>query len=61
MNKWKILIHHTGGGTYYKEYRGLSTWPLPVEGVETGDVLVKFDTREVEGFADGKWYPQQGE
>lgn len=56
MNKWKIIVHHTGGGTYYKEYRGLSTWDKPVEWVETGDVLYEIDTRKAFAFADGKWY-----
>ena len=59
MNKWKILINHTGGGTYYKEYRGLSTWTRPTEGVETGDQLYEIDTRKVFVFAEGNWYPAQ--
>lgn len=55
--KWKMLAMVTGGGTYYKQYRGLSTWDKPKETPETGDELIEIDTGKVFMFADGNWYP----
>lgn len=58
MNKWKVIVFSTGGGSYYKQYRGLSTWEKPINGPETGDELVEIDTAKAYLF-DGenkKWY-----
>ena len=56
MNKWKVLVIHCGGGTYYKEYRGLAAWDKPTEGAETGDVLLEIDTGKVFCYEAGSWY-----
>lgn len=58
--KWKVLIIHTGAGTSYRLFRGLSTWPKPMEGVDTGDVLTEIDTKKVHFFETEtpKWWPQ---
>jgi hypothetical protein len=59
MNKWKVLIIHTGHGTTYKQYRGLSTWEKPMDGPETGDELLEMDTGNVFMFDSEtpKWWP----
>lgn len=58
--KWKVLIIHTGVGTSYRLFRGLSTWPKPMEGVDTGDVINCMDTGEIFMFETEtpKWWPQ---
>lgn len=59
MEKWKVLLIHTGYGTYHKQYRGLSTWEKPMKGPETGDELFCMDTGETFMFESEtpKWWP----
>lgn len=59
MGKWKMVIIHTGNGTSYKHYRGLSTWGKPIDGVETGDELFEMDTGKAFMFDSEtpKWWP----
>lgn len=49
MGKWKVVVCHTGAGTAYKQYRGLSTWEKPMN-ADTGDELLEMDTGKVYMF-----------
>ena len=59
MGKWRIVKQHTGYGDTIKQYRGLSTWEKPTEGVQTGDELLEMDTGNIYMFDSEtpKWWP----
>lgn len=55
MNRWKVITFTSGGGGYYKQYRGFSTWEKPTKTPELGDELIEIDTRNCFMFDGTEW------